>query len=709
MADFKRIIQRTTNSERVETGVADLQPNEICIVEDGEELIYKDRNGKYISVSKDKYKVNTIEELKKSKKYKIGDVVEVLGYYTPGDGGGHPRKKMPTGYVGADSTIGEDGSIWGIVHSGEINVSWFGAKGDGIANDTEFIKNCIRFCSGFYLDKNIYTEEEVNEMVIKSRNSENNFKIYFNGIHLIKETLFITSNIEVYGDSRNIYNINHGSSLLFDLPSYDMICVSTAFLKKNADNTYTLPDTMDIPNGDDFDNGNYVPLSYGSKIGFYINSKNNVKVGLKIFQPDFSTSNMRIGHHIKCTIDIGWIASANWCSTHHNPTVSARCNGYYIFSANGGATYYSPVCNMEKVDVNPTLDCIIKPTSIDNEFVGSIAYYYDNSIPIMYAPLSDGGVALHHCIDNSSCPTLESPYCETTGGYGVYSIALLNRSNLVFSGGSTFFNLPENASSPTNKSIRGNPNACTFRIDGCFGRRIDLSKFTRHNANKLFKVTNSNVKIQIGGVITGGFDLDLNLDLGEGIENVEFLDTINVLKIEETGNDSKGLFPYSLDRAIYLSQKFDASTIQLKKDVSLTQDCTIYNNLNITSDGILRTIDFANKKINLYNNISFTSVNIIYTAEFLQSFKDITVDFISTTKINSGDSYIIGITTNSSAKLNFDKDCDFSHQTIGTHISRAGVIASDCILNISTSKFPKYQYSYFGNIKGGKINRFDDI
>ncbi|MGL5229576.1 MAG: hypothetical protein ACRC8F_02010 [Cetobacterium sp.] len=119
--------------------MADLQPNEICIVEDVEELIYKDRNGKYISVSKDKYKVDTIEDLKKSKKYKIGDIVEVLGYYSKGDGAGHRRQKVAEGYTGEDAVIGADESIWKVVLSDYIDIRWLGAKNDGTTDISEII------------------------------------------------------------------------------------------------------------------------------------------------------------------------------------------------------------------------------------------------------------------------------------------------------------------------------------------------------------------------------------------------------------------------------------------------------------------------------------------------------------------------------------------------------------------------------------------
>lgn len=89
------------------------------------------------------WKANTIEGLKRLN-LKEGDVVEVLGYYTAGDGANHKR-------VIADSDDGsgvllENGLYANIVHDGKINVSWFGAKSNVSEDQSSFIQKAINYC-----------------------------------------------------------------------------------------------------------------------------------------------------------------------------------------------------------------------------------------------------------------------------------------------------------------------------------------------------------------------------------------------------------------------------------------------------------------------------------------------------------------------------------------------------------------------------------
>lgn len=75
---------------------------------------------------------DTIEDLKRLN-LKSGEVIEVLGYYTKGDGANHKR-------IVADSDDGSgiqiDNGKWvNIIHNGEVNVSWLGAKGNGTDDD----------------------------------------------------------------------------------------------------------------------------------------------------------------------------------------------------------------------------------------------------------------------------------------------------------------------------------------------------------------------------------------------------------------------------------------------------------------------------------------------------------------------------------------------------------------------------------------------
>lgn len=76
-----------------------------------------------------------------------GSVVEVLGYYLPGDGGGGAF------YLDSGSVAAEDNGLvikptasagrWMRRFSGPINIRWFGAKGDGSTDDYDAIVDAV--------------------------------------------------------------------------------------------------------------------------------------------------------------------------------------------------------------------------------------------------------------------------------------------------------------------------------------------------------------------------------------------------------------------------------------------------------------------------------------------------------------------------------------------------------------------------------------
>lgn len=85
-----------------------------------------------------------------------GQMAVVAGYYAAGDGGGGPLRVWQTSgapYTDNGGSIivptGGDGSgAWVWEWSGAVNVKWFGAKGDGVTDDTESISSAIDHCVG---------------------------------------------------------------------------------------------------------------------------------------------------------------------------------------------------------------------------------------------------------------------------------------------------------------------------------------------------------------------------------------------------------------------------------------------------------------------------------------------------------------------------------------------------------------------------------
>lgn len=93
------------------------------------------------------FEIPTVIELQSRKNLKVGDIVEVLGYHSAGDGAGHKR-------IIANE---DDGSgvqlankLWAnIIHNGEVNVSWFGFVSSTPLENTNKIQNIFN-----YINKN---------------------------------------------------------------------------------------------------------------------------------------------------------------------------------------------------------------------------------------------------------------------------------------------------------------------------------------------------------------------------------------------------------------------------------------------------------------------------------------------------------------------------------------------------------------------------
>lgn len=125
---------------------------------------HTDNTGPISLNSKDLASIKVIDSIAELKLIdgSSADKLDVLGYYAKGDGGGG------TFYWDATSIETDNGGTtiqatgittgrWKRVYSGAVNVKWFGAKGDGAANDSVAVQKAIdsnakvKFPSGMYL------------------------------------------------------------------------------------------------------------------------------------------------------------------------------------------------------------------------------------------------------------------------------------------------------------------------------------------------------------------------------------------------------------------------------------------------------------------------------------------------------------------------------------------------------------------------------
>lgn len=146
---------------------------------------------------------NTIAEMQKDSKLKVGKVVEVLGYYQAGDGTNHKR-------VIADSDDGSgiqlSNGLWAnIVHNGEIRITWLGITKDTLADDNKAIINKV-------ISKVVSLNKLILDTIFKCYEIEITKEIEITGVLDNKSNIYIKNE----DDSKNtiIFKTNGGETYL---------------------------------------------------------------------------------------------------------------------------------------------------------------------------------------------------------------------------------------------------------------------------------------------------------------------------------------------------------------------------------------------------------------------------------------------------------------------------------------------------------------
>lgn len=183
----------------------------IPIGAEAQNISTSDGDSVQLKLGKKPYYYNSIADMKADTKLKVGDIVITSGYYSANDGGGAEYRIINGIYTDDGGSYHElDNNLWAelIIKDNLINVKQFGAKGDGVTDDSDAIQNSANKVQNIYIPEGDY-------LVSKTINLP--FNIHIQGMNQFKTKILTTIKNDytfVYGSD---YDYNGLGGIIEDL------------------------------------------------------------------------------------------------------------------------------------------------------------------------------------------------------------------------------------------------------------------------------------------------------------------------------------------------------------------------------------------------------------------------------------------------------------------------------------------------------------